>query len=76
MKLALENSNLEANKLNYINAHSTSTPAGDLAEINSIKKLFDSLDRSKFTDVQQNVYISSLKGSLGNPIKLNNFLMG
>lgn len=62
MSLALESSNLSANQVNYVNCHATSTPAGDLAEMNAIKRLFasggDSMSRC--------VYVSSLKGSLGH----------
>jgi 3-oxoacyl-[acyl-carrier-protein] synthase II len=61
MSLALQNSNLTTDSINYINAHSTSTPAGDLAEIVAIKRLFKNASN-------RDVYISSLKGSLGKNI--------
>ena len=50
-------------KINYINAHATSTPAGDLAEIIAIKRLFENIDADR---VRNTIYISSLKGSLGH----------
>ena len=37
---ALRDASLNANVLNYINAHGTSTPAGDIAETLAIKKVF------------------------------------
>ena len=37
---ALRDASLNANILNYINAHGTSTPAGDIAETLAIKKVF------------------------------------
>lgn len=62
MKLALENSNIKPEDVSYINAHATSTPAGDIAEITAIKRLFSN---SKQT-INHSVYISSLKGSIGH----------
>jgi len=40
MNNALINSKLNAEEIQYINAHSTSTPVGDLAETLAIKKVF------------------------------------
>jgi 3-oxoacyl-[acyl-carrier-protein] synthase II len=37
---ALKNAGVTADDVNYINAHATSTPAGDMAEINALKKIF------------------------------------
>jgi 3-oxoacyl-[acyl-carrier-protein] synthase II len=39
MKLALEEANIPAETLNYINAHATSTPVGDLSELTAIEQL-------------------------------------
>ena len=37
---ALNNAGVTAQQVNYINAHATSTPAGDMAEVNALKKVF------------------------------------
>jgi len=39
MRNALKDSGFEATEINYINAHGTSTPLGDIAETKAIKKL-------------------------------------
>lgn len=40
MKLAIENAHINANEIDYINAHATSTPVGDAAELKAIKAVF------------------------------------
>ncbi len=40
MKLALKNADLSTDKIDYINAHGTSTPLGDEIEIGAVKKVF------------------------------------
>lgn len=37
---ALQEADVKPEDVNYINAHGTSTPAGDLAEVNAVKKVF------------------------------------
>lgn len=40
MKLALEDGGLNADEVNYVNAHATSTPVGDLSESKAIHAVF------------------------------------
>lgn len=37
---ALRDANVQPKDVNYINAHATSTPAGDIAEVDAVKKVF------------------------------------
>lgn len=43
MRLALEDAGLQASDVDYVNAHATSTPAGDLSEARAIRQLFGPL---------------------------------
>ncbi|WP_028118075.1 beta-ketoacyl-ACP synthase II [Ferrimonas senticii] len=40
MQNAINDAGIEVTKIGYINAHGTSTPAGDIAEVNGVKKVF------------------------------------
>jgi 3-oxoacyl-[acyl-carrier-protein] synthase II len=58
MQLALRDAGSTPDRIDYINAHGTSTPLGDLAEIKAI--------RSTFGDVAPKIAISSTKSQLGH----------
>ena len=58
MSNALLDANLDKSKIDYINAHGTSTPAGDIAETLAIK--------SVFKEVAQNLIVSSTKSMTGH----------
>ncbi len=60
MKSALEQSNIETDQVEYINAHGTGTKANDIMEFNAISSLFT---RSK-----NDVYISSTKSMIGHTL--------
>ena len=55
MKSALEMANLNSDKVDYINAHGTSTIKGDAIELNAISRLF-----------KDKIFISSTKSSIGH----------
>jgi len=41
IKTAMENAGVTADEVGYLNAHGTSTPAGDMAEVRAIQRAFD-----------------------------------
>ncbi|KAL4854131.1 3-oxoacyl-[acyl-carrier-protein] synthase I [Chlorella vulgaris] len=47
IELALKDSGIERDEVNYINAHATSTLVGDKAEVKAIKKVFTDLSHIK-----------------------------
>lgn len=57
MKLAMRDAGMEANEIDYVNAHATGTTQGDAAESAAIGRVFGG-----------NVPVSSLKGHLGHTI--------
>ncbi len=58
MKAALERAELNADDIDYINAHGTSTPLGDEIELGAIKRLFG--------DAAYQLSMSSTKSSIGH----------
>jgi len=58
MKIALKNAGINAEDVDYINAHGTSTPAGDLGETQALK--------SAFGDHAYKVAVSSTKSMTGH----------
>ncbi len=60
--MALERSNVNPSEIRYVNAHATSTPVGDNAEISAVKRLFKDVSLNQ----SEKVYLSSVKGSVGH----------
>jgi 3-oxoacyl-[acyl-carrier-protein] synthase II len=58
MKMALGRANMQASDIQYINAHGTSTPQGDIAETLAIKSVFGEHANS--------LVVSSTKGATGH----------
>jgi 3-oxoacyl-[acyl-carrier-protein] synthase II len=58
MKMALRNGGLDPDNIDYINAHGTSTPQGDICETKAI--------RSVFKDHADKLAVSSTKGATGH----------
>ena len=58
MSLALEDAAISPDEINYINAHGTSTPAGDVIEAKAIKTLF--------ANTLDNLVVNSTKSMIGH----------
>ena len=58
MQNALEDGNISPSEIDYINTHGTSTPAGDIPELEAIKNVFG--------EYYSNIFISSTKSMTGH----------
>lgn len=56
---ALRDANVEAGEVNYINAHATSTLAGDMAEVEAAKQVFSN---------RSNIVMNSTKSMIGHSL--------
>jgi 3-oxoacyl-[acyl-carrier-protein] synthase II len=52
MKIALRQGGIKPEQVQHLNAHATSTPVGDLGEINAIKNLFGTDDKLAITSTK------------------------
>lgn len=60
IKQAMQSAGIQAADIDYINAHATSTKAGDTAEIKALNELF--------ADRLPDIPVSSIKGSIGHSL--------
>jgi len=60
---ALENAGVSAQEINYINAHATSTPVGDMVEVRALKKIFKNPSAIKMNSTKS--MIGHLLGAAG-----------
>jgi len=49
---ALKDGNVKKESINYVNAHATSTPAGDMVEVKAIEKVFSETDHIKMNSTK------------------------
>ena len=61
MKHALDDAELNPEQINYINAHGTSTPVGDIIECEAVKKVFGDHSRN-------GLWVSSTKSATGHAL--------
>ena len=57
MKMALLESQLKTEEIQYVNAHGTSTPVGDIIELSAVERLFSSNEK---------LFMSSNKSAIGH----------
>ena len=58
MKMAMKNAGVSPSEIGYINAHGTSTPLGDMAELSAVRTLFGHIGRD--------IVMTSTKSAIGH----------
>lgn len=58
LRNALQDADIAPNDVNYINAHATSTPAGDMAEVSALKQVFKT--------GRENILMNGTKSMIGH----------
>ncbi len=61
MQNAIDNAQISPEQINYINAHGTSTPLGDMVELNAVKRMF-----SDNNIAHNSITMSSTKSATGH----------
>jgi 3-oxoacyl-[acyl-carrier-protein] synthase II len=57
MEMAVKESELSLEDIQYINAHGTSTPVGDLIELSAVERMFEN---------HKNIFMNSNKSAIGH----------
>jgi 3-oxoacyl-[acyl-carrier-protein] synthase II len=65
MEKAIDDAGIKKDDINYINAHATSTPVGDLCEIRAIKKVFSSSIAGKMVNGTKSMIGHALGAAAG-----------
>ena len=66
MQLTLEDAGLEPKQIGYVNAHGTSTEAGDVAETEAIKKVFGAYAKNGLSVSSTKSMTGHLLGAAGS----------
>lgn len=69
MKRAIEDAGLQPSDIDYVNAHGTSTPIGDIEEAKALTRLFvqqSQIINHKFDIINKRPYVSSTKSLTGH----------
>ena len=64
MRNALRDAKIDADRVDYVNAHATSTPTGDKQELQALKKMFGA--RAVAPSSERGLWVSATKGMTGH----------